>query len=163
AGATIGVATGTAVELAVIMLVGLLVLVAIGPPRVTRTAAIAGGVAAFATALIVWVFLVVRAQQHPDLNWGEVDSVARLVDLVRHSEYAGGGTETSFPIRVVSYPTSIARDLGLGAILLAGVGVWAAWKRLDRARQWFLVVVGTVNLVAVIAATGLGKTTGFAT
>jgi hypothetical protein len=163
AAVVIGVATGTAVEQAVIMLVGIVVLVGVGPPRPTKGAMLAAAGAAFGGALVVWGFLVVRAQQHPALDWGEVDSLGRFLDLVRHREYTGAGAETNIVIRTVSYPASITRDLGLGAIVLAAIGGWAAVHRLDRGRQWFLLVVGGITFVGAVVGTGLSRPSGFVT
>src|SRR4029079_5565146 len=101
------------------------------------------------------VFMIARARQHPAVNWGEVTDLRRLVTQitqqdVRAADPTSGGTATigAVPSRVLNYVGIVARDLGLGACLVAIVGV-AAVARLSRDRWVFVAVVAPLNLVAV--------------
>jgi hypothetical protein len=165
----LGAGMGASWELTLIMLAGLVALLWFGPrrpPLLTACAAVAALVVFAAASL---AFMIARARQHPAVNWGEVTNMRRLVTQVsqqdfRASDPQSGGTATigAAPSRVFNYLGIVARDLGLGACLMAVVGMAAA-VRLNRGRKLFLALVAVLNVVAVSFATGVDRISGFFT
>ena len=169
--ALIGICLGASWELAVIMAVGLMLLVRFGPRRVSLGLAAGALCLAAAVAGACYVFLVVRARAHPGVNWGEVTGARRLLDQVSQRDFrssdvvapgAGAGAAV-LPLRFLSDVAILVRDVGLGATLLALVGIGFAARRLDRGKQLFLGTVCVLNLLAVALVTGLADIHGFLT
>jgi hypothetical protein len=164
AGALIGVACGAAWELAALMAVGLVVLIAFGPRRPSIKIGVAAGAALFVVAFALSGFVVFRARQDPTLNWGDATTMRRFIALVtqRDFRYSGrnAGQDGLFR-RMLSNLAILIRDLGLGAFALAAVGGVASYRAVSRARALFLAVVGVSSLLAVTLAAGQSPIGGF--
>jgi hypothetical protein len=167
--AALGICIGASWELGAIMAASIAVLLAIGGRRPALAEAIAAVAVAAVLGAALLVFVLVRARQDPTLNWGDANSLSRLVDLVTQRDFKLGSAETPIgagvigrvPERTAVYSGVVARDLGLGALVLAIVGAFAAVRRAGRARAIVLAVVGITNLVATIVAAGLEEISGF--
>jgi len=168
AGVTLGIGIGASWELTLIMAAGLIVLVWFGPrrPRLIVAGAAFLTLVAFATASLA--FMIVRARQHPAIDWGEVTSVRRIFAQITQRDFQAsnapstGTTLSTAPGRLINYVGIVARDIGLGACLLAAAGVAAA-TRLYRGRKLFLAAIALLNLLAVAVATGVDHISGFFT
>jgi hypothetical protein len=97
------------------------------------------------------------------VNWGEVTTPRRWLGLLSHRDFTGLDTGVSPPTRLGTTLGSVLRDFGLVGMVLAALGAWFA-RTLDHGRQAFLIVAGTLNLLAVgFGATQIGRMSGFAT
>src|SRR5947207_2828306 len=116
-----------------------------------------------------YLFVFVRAGQHPTVNWGEASTVPRLLALITHRDFRGsfGSTLRSsgavLPIRIASYGPIVARDIGVAAAALAIAGGVIAWQRFERGWKLFLAALAVLNLVAVITAAGIDHIQGLLT
>jgi hypothetical protein len=160
----LGVALGAAWELAALMGVGLVVLIAYGPRRPTIRASVAAGAVLFGVAFALSAFVLLRARQDPTLNWGDATTIRRFMALVtqRDFRYSGRSTGQDGPLRrMLSNLGILIRDLGLGAFALAAVGAVASYRALAKARALFLAVVGVSSLLAVTLVAGKPSIGGF--
>jgi hypothetical protein len=121
-------------------------------------------------AIAAYAFLMWRASKHPLVDWGEVDSLHRLVDQVTQRDFRGQdvnvkhhGLLAKVAIRIPAYFGIVIRDMGLGAIAVAVVGAIVGVRGLDRGRKIFLAVLAALNLVAVVFVTGVDGISGFLT
>jgi hypothetical protein len=170
AGALLGTGFGASWELALVMTVGIALLLWFGPKRPPVLTAVAAGLALVVLAVAMLAFMVVRARQHPGINWGEVTNTHRVATQIsqqdfRKSDPQSGATTalTSVPGRLLNYLGMLVRDVGLGACLVAAAGIAVAVTRLSRGRKLFLAVVAVLNLIAVAFATGVDTISGFFT
>jgi hypothetical protein len=135
---------------------------------VSRGAAVVSTVAMAAIAAGCYVFVYVRAGQHPGVNWGDASTIGRLAELISQRDF-GSTYSTSlvsnpiarYALRVVSYPAIVFRDVGLGAAALLVVGIFGIGMRGERGTRWFLAVLAALNLVAVIAVVNVDTVLGF--
>jgi hypothetical protein len=168
AGMLLGIGIGASWELAVVMAAGLVALVWFGPRRPQLLTAGVAFLTLFAFAVASLALMIVRARQHPAIDWGEVTSTRRLFAQITQRDFQAsnapstGSTISSAPSRFMNYIGIVVRDLGLGACVIAAVGVVAA-LRIDRGRKLFLAVVAALNLLAVAFATGVDHISGFFT
>jgi hypothetical protein len=168
AAAALGVGLGAAWQLAGIMLASLVVLVLTGSRRPSRALA-AGALAVMAAvAVALYAFVLVRAGQDPAVNWGEARTPEALVRLVTQRDFAPkyAQVEITNPVarigvRIASYPAIIARDVGLGAALLALAGGIVAWRRFTRGHRWFLATLVGLNLASVMVVVPIDHIMGF--
>ena len=110
--------------------------------------------------LILW-----RSSQSPVVNWGGVDSIASLVDLVLMDDFgllsAGESADLSTPVGgsrlseqlsdVWGVLLVLARSLGIVTVGLASIALIAERTR----RRLFLLLVASVNLLAVSLVLGI--------
>lgn len=169
AGTALGLGIGASWELAVVMACGLVVSIWFGTRRPSWAEAAAGLIAMFAFAVGSLAFMVLRARSHPAVSWGEVTSTHRIVTQITQQDFRSSSPQSqgttaiaTMPSRAANYVGIIVRDLGLGACLLAVVGIVAAW-RASRAQKLFLAVVGVLNVLAVAYGTGVDHVRGFFT
>jgi hypothetical protein len=165
AGGVLALALGSGWELAAIVIVVVAVMLNMSERRPTRRdlGAAFGMLVVVATA--VWVFLVVRAGQHPTLNWGDASSLGGLVHLVLRRDFAGvngpsGGTPTNVFGRLAGMSGGVARDFGAAAMLLALVAA-VFWRHIRREVRALVLVGVLLNLVGVAIDSGLGQINGF--
>jgi hypothetical protein len=163
AGALIGAGLGSAWQLAAIMALGLVVLVATGSRRPDVRVVVGAAAGLVVVALAVWCFVLVRAHQDPLLNWGDATNASRLLALIKQQDFGATGARSVSPGRVGAAVGGLVRDFGAGAIALAVVGAAYWWRRVERGALWFLAVIGLVNLAAVILFAGFPSIQGFAT
>jgi hypothetical protein len=169
AGVMLGVGIGASWELTLIMAAGLVVLIWFGPRRPGALAAGAAMLTLLVFAVASLAFMIVRARQHPAIDWGEVTDARRLVSQITQQDFRsssalpkGTNTITATPSRVLNYLGIVIRDVGVGACLIALVGVAIA-TRLGRDRKLFFVGVAALNLIAVAFASGVEHINGFFT
>jgi hypothetical protein len=166
AGVVLGAALGAAWELALIMTIGVVVLIALGARRPPIAHAIAAAAAMVVVAIAGLAFMVVRAGHNPAINWGDVTTTGRLVEQITQRDFQSQSSVHGLsllghvPSRLANYVAILARDVGVGAVIVAALGAVAA-SRLTRDRKLFLVVVGVGNLVAVALASGIDSIKGF--
>jgi hypothetical protein len=154
AGALVGSSIGVSWQLALVVAAGLIVLVALGQPRPRRTVMVATGAAALAAAVAVCAYIVVRAGQDPKINFGSATNPSRLSELLTTADFAGArsgahagvGTAASNSLSLLAI---IARDVGLGAVVLAVAGVFDVFKRRRLDHALFFVIVAVGNVVAI--------------
>jgi hypothetical protein len=157
----LGACIGAAWQLAAIMAIGLVVLLALGPEKPRRAAYLSAAAAMLGVAAASLAFMVVRARQNPPINWGDVSSAHRLVSQTTQQDFRGARDVTShggniigrLGVRTISYIGIIVRDLGPLAAILAVAGLVAAchgYGRLPRDKRVFLVVVLLLNLATII-------------
>ena len=170
AAALLGVCFGASWELALIMAVSVVVLLATGSRLPRRGLGVLAVVVMAAIALGSYAFILLRARQEPAVNWGDATTTSRLLALVTQRDFRSGGAASSHaslltrvPLRVVSYGGIVARDVGLAAAVLALVGIAVGWKHLPRDRQLFLVSLAGLNLLTVIVVVGIDHIMGFRT
>jgi hypothetical protein len=155
----LGLCIGSGWEIALIVVLSAMVLFWAGTRRPSRVLAISSVLVMGGLAIAGYVFLVVRAGQHPAVSWGEATNPSRLFALLTDRDFQKAGVAPSssnlvirIPVRVGSYGGIIARDLGLGAAALVIAGVVYAWKRLERGPKLFLAALAVLNLVSVATA-----------
>jgi hypothetical protein len=166
----LGAAMGASWELALIAAAGLVGMLLLGSPR-PRLAVVAGCVLAFlGAAAAVTAFMVIRAGQHPAINWGGVTSLHRLVEQVTQRDFQSQSTSVSgvavlghIPGRIATYLAIVVRDFGAGAMLLAIVGGVIAARRMGGRRAGVFAFVALANLIAVAFAAGIDHIQGFFT
>ena len=163
AAAMLGACAGASWELAAIMGAGLVVLVIFGPRRASM--AVIGAAAATMTILTVaaYGFVMWRAGTHPAVNWGEANSVHRVVTLVSQQDFRKadpnnpdhGNLLLRMAARLPDYLGIVARDIGLGAVVAVLVGAAFGAVKLSRDRKIALAAVAVLNFIAVVyASTG---------
>ena len=170
AGVLLGIGAGSSWELAAIMAAGIAVLLVFGTRRASWPLIVASSAALVVVASGSYAFMVWRAGQHPAVNWGEVTNLHRLVGQVTQQDFRGrdaaashGSLPAELATRIPNYLAIIARDVGVGAVLVALIGATFGLKRVDRGRTTFLAVVGVLNLFAVAFVTGTEQINGFLT
>jgi hypothetical protein len=114
--------------------------------------------------------MVIRAGQHPAIDWGEVTSLHRLVEQVTQRDFQSQSTSVSgiavlghVPGRIATYVAIVVRDLGAGAVLLAIVGGVIAARRMGGRRAGVFAFVAVANLIAVAFVAGIDHIQGFFT
>jgi hypothetical protein len=165
AGVSLGLACGSGWQLAAVVAIALAVMLRVEPPRPGRRdlAWSIGGFVVVAAALCL--FVVVRAGQHPVVNWGEATSPGRLLRLILRVDFEGvhsgsAGAAAPFFGRLAGRAASLVRDFGWVAAALAVVGI-AAWRHMRREVRALLLVAGLLNLLAVAIDPTLGQVNGF--
>ena len=166
AGVLTGAGLGVSWLLAAVVALALIALVWFGPNRPGRTVVIATAGATVLAAVAVCVFVVVRAGQDPTVNFGHASNVARLRELLAASDFSslrqsGGAGVGNFVKATPMYVEIVARDAGLGAALLALVGIFDVWNRRRRDLGLFLAILGLGNLVGVGVNWGYNTIAGF--
>jgi len=166
AGVLIGSSIGVSWQLALVMTLGLALLVALGRPRPKLGVILATAAAALLTAIAVCVYIIVRARQDPTINFGGATGVSRLWELLTTSDFNGtrgaaGSGFGSVAGNSVSFLVIIARDVGIGAVVLALVGAFDVYKRRRLDHALFFAVVALGNLVAIAFVAGKTVVTGF--
>jgi hypothetical protein len=164
AGVLLGLAAGAAWELAALMVVGIVVLIAAGPRRPTMKAGVAAGAAVLVVAFGLSVFVLVRARQDPTLNWGDATTVHRFIRLIAQQDFRNPGASAVQGGLLGRIPGNVAiliRDIGLGAFALATVGAVVAYPAIGKARALYLAVVGVLSLLAVTLVAGKAPIGGF--
>jgi len=166
----LGLGFGAAWQLALITTIGLVVFLVTGARRPGRALAASVIVVMSSIAIGCYAFVLVRAGQHPALNWGEASTPKALARLISQRDFSHvlGATTVSNPflrtgLRLVSYPAIVERDFGFGALVLAIAGIVIAWKRFRPEQKWLLVTLTAVNLAAVIARVPIDRIGGFYT
>jgi hypothetical protein len=169
AGVALGAGAGASWELAAIMAVGCVLLLAFGTRRPSRALISASFAALVIVGAASYAFLMWRAQQHPAVNWGEVTDFHRLVAQVTQQDFRGpSDTATHSGVakiatRTPQYVAIVARDVGFGGMLVALFGAIFAGRALDRGPKLFLAVVAVLNFLAVVFVIGNDRIAGFLT
>jgi len=169
AGVVIGFGTGASWELMAIMTLGLVAYVAFAARRIAwRDVGFAAGAAAL-VALALWSFVLVRAGQDPEVNFGRATTADRIVDLVSQRDFQSGanapsGTRTlqKAPSRAVAYTRITVREVGIAAVALAAVGAVLVVRRRRACDMWFFGVVMVANVAGAVFISGLEHDRGMA-
>src|SRR5262245_9627131 len=163
----LGVGMGSSWQLAMIMLAGITTLLVMGERRLKLLDLVAPGLVFVVVTVGVGVYVIVRARQHPDVNWGEVTNVGRLLNLVIMSDFRigqapapGPNALTHAPGRFFASLVVIVREMGVLAFALALFGAYVVARRHHRSHSAFLLVVFVLNVVAVVFAAGLDHQAG---
>jgi 4-amino-4-deoxy-L-arabinose transferase-like glycosyltransferase len=171
AGLALGLGFGSSWELAIIMLVALAALIALGPRRPSLGIVAGSAVTLVVAAVGLFAFVMVRAGQHPAVDWGDATTTSRLVSLIAQRDFQDThgttGTATGvlghLPGRVAAYIGMLLRDMGIGAIALAIAGAVLSWRTLRRERWVFLIVLAAFDVIAVTLVAGFDSISGFLT
>jgi hypothetical protein len=167
AGALIGLSLGAGWQLVFVTGLGLVVLLARGSRRPSLGVVIGAAAALVVGVVAVCVFIVVRAGQNPALDFGSASNLSRLHELLATSDFggsrtaSGAGQITSTAKGLVAYSVVVARDMGLGAVLIGVLGVFDIVHRRRLDHGLFLAVLAVVNLVAVAFVATLEHVVGF--
>jgi hypothetical protein len=167
-GALLATGGGAAWQLAGIMLLGVVLLVALGPRRPSLALSMITVGTFVGVLVLVGVYVITRAGAHPAVDWGGATDLSRLAALVRQSDFqnqagAATGGFLSAPKRAATYIFVVARDTGIVIMIFAVIGGVAARTRLRRDQWVFLAVLLVGNLVAVATSTGISTADGFFT
>ena len=143
AGVALGLSLGASWQVALVMLVSLAGFVALGPRRPRLREVLATFSVLVTVGVAVSVYVMVRAGQNPALDWGHATTPSRYLALLRQNDFTAtfgnahaGSALSRLPIRMISYPAIISRDLGLAAVALG----WLAWSYLfyeGHGRGWY--------------------------
>lgn len=180
AGAVLGLTIGASWQLGALAAPGLVLLVILGRDRDVLAKLLAAAVTAgFVAAIAIIVVVMVRASQHPVVNWGSAATPARVVDLLDmkdfsfvnkrlpslapHSAEHANVHGATLPERFGNYPTLLAREAGAGALLVAVWGATRSVRRLARPVAVFLAVSFGVGVVGTAEFVGPGALHGFET
>lgn len=183
-GLLVGVASGLSYQVVVVALPGIVAL-AILHRRPAVGDLVAAGLAGAVVVAALWGFVLVRAREDPAVNWGRATNVSRLVHLARMADFgvgsnrpslrataagtaAGGAGGGDLAVRVVRYPTLVAREFSALALTVAAVGALAALAgRLGPAARraalgLVLMAIGNAGAVLLVVFKGDGPGPGFA-
>ena len=109
----------------------------------TKTFALAA-VVSIAALLAIYAYLPLRAAQDPPLNWGDPDTMQRVVDHITAKQYRSYVNTESQGKQVDAVIAYTTRELGPRwfpiALLLGIYGFYAAWRR-DRGLFWLLLLM----------------------
>jgi len=166
AGVLIGSSIGVSWQLALVMTVGLVLLVALGRTRPPLGVILLTAAAALVTAIAVCVYIIVRARHDPTINFGRATGVSRLWELLTTSDFNGTRGAAGSGLGTVakdstSFLVIIARDVGIGAVVLTLVGAYDVFKRRRLDHALFFAVVALGNVVAIGFVAGKTVVTGF--
>ena len=170
AGGLIGAMAGASWQLALLTVPALGILVLLGGRRTwTRPTGWAVGAGA-AVAVALYGFVFVRAHQDPAVNWGDASSLTRLERLVTMADFGlsgrvGSGTLSGRPgssmiVRLERYVHVLQFDLSLLALVVASIGLVAAWRqRSQRLAAAYSATAIVVNIAAAAVIVSPGRVT----
>jgi hypothetical protein len=168
AGILVGSSVGVSWQLTVIVTAGLIAMLWVGSPRPKLAVTVGAGTAALVTAVGVCVYIVVRAHQDPVMNYGDAISVGRLYELLSAGDYQGNRQAAGTGLGHLAgggftYIAIVVRDIGLGAVALAAVGIFDVSDRRRLDHGLFFAFAGLGNIVAVGLVSGFSQILGFYT
>jgi 4-amino-4-deoxy-L-arabinose transferase-like glycosyltransferase len=186
AGALAGLAGGASYQVFALAFPAFAVLLLTGERRASLRDLASGAAAGVLVLAALLTFVVVRAWQHPPLNWGGPDTAARLVDLLRMKDFGFGtksfesqqeaarpldalrGRQSEQPSsagrilgRLASYPGIASREFVVPVLLFAAVGAFESWTQRRRAQAAAIAAMFALNAAVVTIFVGLAPTTTY--
>lgn len=132
-----GLGMGNHHTIALVALGLIIWIIAQQPALLKRWRLVLASLGLFAVGLSPYLYLPLRAQSQPPMNWGDPSNWERFVDHVTRSQYGAVGPTKSADPRSIARTVdqfayvakSIADDLTLPVIVLVGVGVVIMLRR----------------------------------
>jgi hypothetical protein len=145
AGLIFGLGLGARMDLLLCMPAGMILLLA-DPEPGNRKERLLGAAGFFLAGLTVFLYLLIRANTQPHLNWGDPSTLERFWASLTRRSYGGTldllsksyALGENFASEFVLYVKHCLRDFTWLIIPLAGGGLWRLW-RTDR--RWFWAVL----------------------
>jgi len=98
----------------------------------------------FAVALLFYLYLPVRALTHPAINWGDPETLSKMVHHITRQQYIGlDTTPFAFSLKwfeTMTYFKSLCRQFTPWLAVLIPLGAWRLFRR-DREWFWFTFAV----------------------
>jgi hypothetical protein len=153
----LGIGAGAGWQLTAVTLVAVLVFMLVGKTPVAPRVVVTSVAALVIAAAVPWLFEMVRAGQHPLLNWGEPTSLHRLIELVTQKDFhvkaapkTGFADVSEWPSRARSFLAVTSRDVGPLAVIVGALGAVEAARRRDRSHFALLMALFFVNIGAAV-------------
>ena len=110
-------------------------------------------IAAFLFGLSIYVYLALRAAQHPPINWGAAETLDGLVWMLTarpYQEYAFGVAAATYLARLVSWTELVFSQFNpLGLFL----GLMAIGPLRRLAPQFYVATLGSIVVISIYAVT----------
>lgn len=100
--------------------------------------------------LLVFLYLPLAAARQPYLNWGDPSTATRFIDHVTLAQFRGDAWQWArLPLKMTVLSETLLGALGIPALVLAGLGIAAAWR--DPVRRALLIALAVAAGMVVLA------------
>jgi hypothetical protein len=162
AAAIAGLSVGASWQETFVFAVGVAALVVVSSKR-PRPRVLGAIAATFILGVaIAVIYTMWRAASDPGMNFGDASSLGRFFHLVTNRDFGGaqnahvGNAFTG----IGNYLAVIVRDVGLGAIVLAGVGGFDVYQRRRLDQALFFGIAGLGTIIGRVATSAGSLTNG---
>jgi hypothetical protein len=148
-----GLSLGNHLSMLFLLPAGLLLVLQGESRRFLKPKTLATAIAFFLLGLSVYLYLPLRAAQHPPINWGDPHTgpgFTWLVSARLYREFVFALPWKYIPGRVSAWSALLVQQLGWGGLFLGLIGLWFWWNE-DRVFCGFLAIFVLISSIYAIS------------